>query len=372
MKRKFFFTSITLLPIIIALVFIFFPATLFSAANSLSDDFNSMNTANWEKADGWTNGDPFYCTWRSNNVNFRNGQMELSITKDSGSIPYAGGEYRTKNFYHYGRYEVSMKPAKNTGIVSSFFTYTGPSDDNPWDEIDIEFLGKDTTIVQFNYYTNGAGNHEYIHKLGFDASTSFHRYAFEWQKDYIAWFVDSKEVYRATSNIPKTPGKIMMNLWPGTGVDSWLGYYNGNTPIYAYYDSMSYNPLASTTTPQTTNKPTPEATPGNTPETTQTSSTGRYNIEYKKINDWGTGATINMKITNESNTPKNGWEVSWNFSGNQKITNVWGANFNQNGNAVTISNTSYNSQIPAGGSVEVGFNITYSGTNENPTSFNIK
>ena len=29
-----------------------------------------------------------------------------------------------------------------------------------WDEIDIEFLGKDTPKVQFNYYTNGQGNHE--------------------------------------------------------------------------------------------------------------------------------------------------------------------------------------------------------------------
>lgn len=38
------------------------------------------------------------------------------------------------------------------------------------DEIDVEVLGKDTTKVQFNYYTNGTGNHEYLYDLGFDAS----------------------------------------------------------------------------------------------------------------------------------------------------------------------------------------------------------
>ncbi|MCY9075237.1 beta-glucanase, partial [Bacillus inaquosorum] len=37
-----------------------------------------------------------------------------------------------------------------------------------------------------------------------------------------------------------TPGKIMMNLWNGTGVDEWLGSYNGVTPLYAHYDWVRY------------------------------------------------------------------------------------------------------------------------------------
>jgi len=196
-----------------------------------SDGFDSFNTAAWAKSDGWTNGGMFNCTWRASNVNFSGGQMALTLNKDTqgGTKPYAGGEYRSKDTYRYGLYQANMKPAKNTGIVTSFFTYTGPSDNNPWDEIDIEFLGKDTTKVQFNY-------------LGFDASTSFHTYAFNWQANYIAWLVDGKEVYRASSNIPSHAGKIMLNLWPGTGVDSWLGTYNGATPIKAYYDWISYDP----------------------------------------------------------------------------------------------------------------------------------
>lgn len=210
-----------------------------------ADGFSYNNGNMWTKSDGWSNGDMFNCTWRAGNVNFYNGTMNLSLTRDmqGGSVPYAGAEYRTNDTYGYGLYQVSMKPAKNTGIVSSFFTYTGPTDGTPWDEIDIEFLGKDTTKVQFNYYTNGQGNHEYLYNLGFDASTSYHTYAFNWQPNYIAWLVDGKEVYRAYSNIPSHPGKIMMNLWPGRGVDSWLGSYNGVTGLTASYDWMAYDPV---------------------------------------------------------------------------------------------------------------------------------
>lgn len=197
----------------------------------------------FECSDGWTNGSMFNCTWRKTNVVFSDGSMKLNIDLDgdgTGKIPYSGAEFRTKGFYGYGMYEVVMKPIKNDGVVSSFFTYTGPSDNNPWDEIDIEFLGKDTTIVQFNYFTDGKGGHEYIHELDFDASEDFHTYGFDWQEDKITWYVDGEAVHTAEKNLPSTPSKIMMNVWPGTGVDGWLNAFDGTTPLSAEYKSVSY------------------------------------------------------------------------------------------------------------------------------------
>lgn len=190
------------------------------------------------KADGWSNGEMFNNTWRANNVFFEDQKMNLLIDLDGENANplYSGGEYRSNDNYHYGLYEVSMKPIKNDGVVSSFFTYTWPSEDNPWDEIDIEFLGKDTTSVQFNYFTNGEGEHEYSYELGFDASEEYHTYAFEWLPDSITWFVDGKEIHTATENIPTTPSKVMMNVWPGIGVDSWLNEFDGNVPLIAKYD----------------------------------------------------------------------------------------------------------------------------------------
>ena len=214
---------------------------VYAAGSSFSEDFASFNS-NWEYRSG-SNGSPFNCVFSPSQVSFKDSKLVLTLDRDySGSgYPYKGAEYRTSNVYGYGYYETKMKPAKNTGIVSSFFTYTGPSDGNPWDEIDIEFLGKDTTKVQFNWYKNGKGGHEYYHNLGFDASQGYHTYGFDWQPNSITYYVDGVKVYTGTQEIPTTPGKIMMNLWPGITVDDWLGAYDGKTPLSAYYESVRYS-----------------------------------------------------------------------------------------------------------------------------------
>lgn len=223
------------------------PAPTPEPSEPLFVDFIQGAPTGYEIADGWTNGSMFNVTWRKKNVTFENGCMQLIIDKDanpSGDIPYSGGEFRTRKFYGYGRYEVSMKAIKNDGVVASFFTYTGPSDKNPWDEIDIEILGKDPTKVQFNYFTNGRGNNEYMHDLGFDASEDFHTYAFEWYEDKIIWYVDGVEVHSADKRIPVTKGKIMMNAWCGTGVDGWLkAFDDSNLPIMAEYQWIKYTPF---------------------------------------------------------------------------------------------------------------------------------
>lgn len=219
-------------------------------------EFTNGQPAGWECANGWTNGSMFNVTWRKKNVTFNDGKMQLIIDKDEtpkNGIPYSGGEFRSKDFFGYGRYEVSMKAIKNDGVVSSFFTYTGPSDNNPWDEIDVEILGKDTTKVQFNYFTDGKGHHEYMHDLGFDSSEDFHTYAFEWYEDKIVWFVDGVEVHSATKNIPSTPSKIMMNAWCGIGVDGWLKKFNdSNVPLTAEYQWVKFTPFESETTSDVT------------------------------------------------------------------------------------------------------------------------
>ena len=133
---------------------------------TMISDFRTGNAGDFFASDGWTNGKPFDCWWYKQNAQIKGDHLELSVdqkwTNDSNpdwNPRYSGGEFRTNEFYSYGYYETSMQAIKNDGVVSSFFTYTGPSDDNPWDEIDIEILGKDTTKVQLNYYTNGVGNH---------------------------------------------------------------------------------------------------------------------------------------------------------------------------------------------------------------------
>ena len=89
------------------------------------------------ESDGWTNGDVFNVVWKKNNVKYENGIMTLGITEEKATawlndaeveFNYTAGEARTQNYYHYGDYEVSMKPSSNPGTASTFFVCTGPYD----------------------------------------------------------------------------------------------------------------------------------------------------------------------------------------------------------------------------------------------------
>lgn len=223
-------------------------ASAASVQSHFGEGFDSeiIDSNKWELANWKIEGDIFGCTWRPSNAGIVDGKLTLTLDNDiqGGQTPYAGAEVRSKDTCGYGLYQASMKPAKNVGVNSSFFTYTGPSDGNPWDEIDIEFLGKDTTKVQFNYYVNGQGGHEFIYDLGFDASQSYHTYSYEWKKDCIIWRVDGKVAHIAYGTMPSHEGKMMMNLWNAgsdSGTKAWLGTYDGKTPLNASYDWVAYD-----------------------------------------------------------------------------------------------------------------------------------
>ena len=213
----------------------------FTAEEDKIARFSEGGASAFYPANGWKNGFPFACTWRDSCVAFSEDSMHLTVRQE-GDGSFAGAEYRTHANYSYGYYSVSMKAAKCSGVVSSFFTYTN----NPWwDEIDIEFLGKDTTGIQLNYYTKGVGGHEYFYELGFDGSEAFHEYGFDWQPGSITWYVDGKAVYRATEDIPTAAGQIMMNVWNGEGENftEWSGALDLSAlPATASYEWVAYSP----------------------------------------------------------------------------------------------------------------------------------
>ncbi len=157
---------------------------------------------------------------------------------------YKGAEFRTKNTFRYGRFEVSMKSAHREGILSSFFTYnTNMQSSADWNEIDIEILGRYPNDVQFNTITPGQTSHTSHYPANFSPHTDYHTYAFEWTPQYVAWFIDGTEVYRQTGSHIRTltkPQKIMMNIWNPTHA-IWVGEWNpGVLPAFASYDWMAY------------------------------------------------------------------------------------------------------------------------------------
>ena len=159
--------------------------------------------------------------------------------------PYKGGELRTYESYTFGRFEVRMRSAEASGMLSSFFTY---HDDDPnwqenWNEIDIEIMGRYDDQVQFNVITPWQINHVHEEMVDYNPHEEFHVYAIEWTPIWVAWFIDDVEVYRDMGDHVwqvNLPQKIMMNIWPPTAED-WAGPFNADDlPIYAFYDWVKY------------------------------------------------------------------------------------------------------------------------------------
>ncbi|UUU29609.1 glycoside hydrolase family 6 protein [Streptomyces sp. CA-210063] len=93
-------------------------------------------------------------------------------------------------------------------------------------------------------------------------------------------------------------------------------------------------------------------------------------VDYKVQNQWSTGFTTAVTITNNS-AAKSSWAVKWSYAGNQQVGNGWNARITQSGTSVTAANETYNGTLATGGSVSFGFNATYSGTNALPTTFTL-
>ncbi|MBN1311572.1 MAG: cellulose binding domain-containing protein [Anaerolineae bacterium] len=93
-------------------------------------------------------------------------------------------------------------------------------------------------------------------------------------------------------------------------------------------------------------------------------------VDYTRQNDWGSGFTANVVITNNGSSAINGWTLTWTFPGNQQIVHLWNGSYTQSGASVSVSNAGWNGTIGAnGGTASFGFNANYSGTNSDPTSF---
>lgn len=76
--------------------------------------------------------------------------------------------------------------------------------------------------------------------------------------------------------------------------------------------------------------------------------------EYVIDNQWNSGFVAKVRITNDTNTTINGWDVSWGYSGDNRVSNSWNANLSGS-NPYSASGLSWNSTIQPGQSAEFGF-----------------
>ncbi|HVV65945.1 MAG TPA: glycoside hydrolase family 16 protein [Rhizomicrobium sp.] len=225
-----------------------------SAKTTFQDDFNSLSL--WDGTSGTWATDYWYDDLHGNgNTLENNGEQEWYINSNypptMSSKPWivnngvltirgrhAGKDIRPLidhykytsgelNSYHsfsqlYGYFEMRAKLPKSQGIWPAFWML--PEDGSWPPELDImEVLGSDPTTL----YTSA---HSWQHGQEVDYGTSvkvpdtskdFHVYAADWEKDYITWYFDGKEVYKLkTPPDMHKPMYIEVNLalggyWPG-------------------------------------------------------------------------------------------------------------------------------------------------------------
>jgi len=213
----------------------------------------------WYISDFIVQDDFFQNAWSADNLLFLdNGDVAFSLTHESrGKKDYIGAEYQKTGWTQYGRYETIMKSAKGSGVITGFFTHTGPYFKDPHDEIDIEFLGQDTHEVQFNIFRDGKPMGGFTHALDYDASEELHLYAFEWTPNRITWFIDDEKIFETTDqefDIPDAPQRLITQIWTGNIYD-WHGKPDFVDGTSAVVRCVSYTTLNDEDTQKCSDKP---------------------------------------------------------------------------------------------------------------------
>ncbi|MFO1390412.1 family 16 glycosylhydrolase [Cellvibrio sp.] len=178
--------------------------------------------------------------------------MNQSIAK-----PYKGAELYSNQSYQYGRYEMRMRVAKASGVLSTFFTYKNGSEvaNTFWEEIDIEVFGKNNATEWQSNIILGTQRPtlktEVVHTAASSLADAYHTYTLEWTPDYVAWYLDGAEVRRinGTSTVTSltNPQSIRFNLWSSIA-ETWVGPFDDSQlPVYQFINYLDYKAYNTTT-----------------------------------------------------------------------------------------------------------------------------
>lgn len=152
------------------------------------------------------------------------GIAQLTLREQTTAVRYfTSAAIVTQQKFLFGKFVAELKPSNVPGIVTGMFLHRN----SPHQEIDIEFLGKDTTKMLVNVFYNpglegtkleyGYRGTPVLINLGFDASKEFHQYKIEWHDSFLRWYVDGHIVYERVewnpTPIPNLPMEFNVNIW---------------------------------------------------------------------------------------------------------------------------------------------------------------
>ena len=215
----------------------------------ITDNFAQFDDLRWITLD-----DTFpsnLAIFRKENVTFlQDNSCRITLLKQRVSNKeYTSASLASKHLYRFGRFEVTLKPAKADGIITAFFLHRN----NPWQEIDIEILGRDTTKVLTNVYFNpgvdgtncnfGNRGTPIMISSTFDVANDYHRYAIEWEPHELRWFIDDELVhlraYWEPTPVPNLPMRVYCSTWPSRSTELAGELRDHELPIYSYVKGIN-------------------------------------------------------------------------------------------------------------------------------------
>lgn len=238
------------------IAFLIWLSTGIVKADGFIETFDDARFREDWKIANFDQGDSFVTGWRRKLVSVRlaatpnhgGGELTMRLTpgKANQEKAFFGAQLHRSGNNHFGDYEVFMKAARGSGLVSAFFVYTGPFFEDPHDEIDFEILGRDTKKVWINAFSDGTDMPGEWIDLGADGSTKPLLYRMEWREDSITWYVDGQLIKKVTSDdidIPQNDGKVYLSLWAGNKKQKeWLGPVTEDTEAQMSVYCVSYRP----------------------------------------------------------------------------------------------------------------------------------
>ncbi len=209
------------------------------------DPFDVVDLTRWDlMTHSW---DGNLAEFTAENAATSNGILNLSLTAvDDPDKPYRGVEMRSRDTLTYGKVEASARFAGGSAVVSSLVLIYTPWPPDDWNELDIEFLGKNTDQIQFNHMVNippadpQTGHVQFPQRvtLGFNPAAGFHTYSIEWVPGEARFYVDGTLSHTATREMARMvlPQNILLTIWASDS-SGWAGPVDTSTaPTSVEYD----------------------------------------------------------------------------------------------------------------------------------------
>jgi endo-1,3-1,4-beta-glycanase ExoK len=223
-----------------------------TGGSSFFEDFSSLNRNRWLISNGWSGGPDQGCVWSANNAKLTGRTLTLILNnRRGGGKDFSCGEVQSQESYGYGTYEVRMRPAAGSGIVSGFLSYTGPAQGAAQERwISMQFPGREPKKLLLNFSAGSNPTLRHNVNLGFDPSEAMNDYAFQWTPQSVRWFVNGELVHTmntgSASRDAARPAKVIVSMHNNVGEaqSAWLGRfeYEGQ-PLQTSYEHIAFTEL---------------------------------------------------------------------------------------------------------------------------------